>query len=48
MKNVYKYLKEDKMKRRDRPYISMETSGRFAARMFAPHDDLHEQRKYLS
>lgn len=48
MKSVYKYLQEDKMKWRDRPYISMKTDGRFAALMFAPHDDLREQRKCLS
>lgn len=34
MKSVYEYLQEDKVKWRDRPYISVKTDGRFAARTF--------------
>lgn len=34
MKSVYEYLQEDKVKWRDRPYISVKTDGRFATRTF--------------
>ena len=34
MKSIYEYLQEDKVKWRDRPYISVKTDGRFAARTF--------------